>query len=254
MLWRVMRAERLKLKRTFALKMAVLAPVVVTLLLLFITSQAPFSMLRRGNSGNEWTALARVTFFFWGLLMLPLYITIQATLVAGVDHAENQWKALLARPVPRWTYYVAKLVLVMALVLFGTLVLVAGIVGTGVILPHLQTEVKFASPVPAAIFREAAQITGLMFLALTIQHWVSMRYRSFAVAGGFGVVAMVTGYAMVPASQPIGGPTQYFPWALPMMVLATWHPNVDAALWASAAGGCLVTVLGCLEFSRRDLQ
>ena len=40
---------------------------------------------------------------------------VAAALISGLDHAENQWKNLFARPVPRWTFYFAKLMIVMAM-------------------------------------------------------------------------------------------------------------------------------------------
>ena len=91
MLWRVFRTELLKVKRTVALRLAVLTPLIVVLLMLFIASQMPLTMLRRRGIENDWVALARMNFVFWGLLMLPLYITVESSLIAGIDHAESQW-------------------------------------------------------------------------------------------------------------------------------------------------------------------
>ena len=34
---------------------------------------------------------------------------IETALIAGLDHSENQWKNILALPVPRWTIYIGKL-------------------------------------------------------------------------------------------------------------------------------------------------
>ena len=58
-------------------------------------------------------------------------------LVAGLDHSENHWKSLLARPVPRWTLYVAKLIVVTALLAASAFVLLCGILIDGAILPRL---------------------------------------------------------------------------------------------------------------------
>ena len=138
-LLRVLHAETLKMRRTIALKMVVLAPGAVVLLILFLASQAPFSMLHRRGIGNEWMALTRLTLFFWALLMMPLYITLEAALVAGLDHSENQWKGLFARPVPRWTLYIAKLIVVVAMTAAATLVLLCGILMDGTILPRLES-------------------------------------------------------------------------------------------------------------------
>jgi ABC-2 type transport system permease protein len=235
--------------------MAVLAPLVVVILMLFIASQMPLSMLRRRGIENDWIALARMNFVFWGLLMLPLYITLEAALVAGVDHAEGQWKALLARPVPRYAFYLAKLAVIVGLAMLSTLILVIGVIVSGLVLPHLQNEATFNTPVPViAIASQGFQMTALGFLALAIQHWVSLRWRAFAVSTGVGIVAMVLGYGMVAASQPSGGWTQWFPWSLPMLVLAAWPVHVATVLVVGTLIAFLVTIAGCVEFSNREVN
>jgi len=253
-LFRVLHAEMLKLKRTIALKMVVLAPAVVVLLVLFMASQAPFSTVQR-IAGNEWTVLARQTLRFWALLMMPLYITLETALVAGLDHSENQWKGLMARPVPRWTLYVTKLLLIMAMTAASTLVVVAGILLDGAILPRIQPELTFRPPVPwVTILRDGVLVAGLAFLELTIQHWVSLRWRSFSVAVGAGIVAMVVGFIAVAAGQMAGGWPLYVPWALPLLIFSNQPHNTQAALWIGCAAGVVVAVAGCVEFCRREVS
>src|SRR5229473_1867214 len=70
-LLRFLHAEALKMKRTIALKMVVLAPAAIVLPILFVTSQAPFSMLNFNGIRNRWTVLALLTLRFWALLMMP---------------------------------------------------------------------------------------------------------------------------------------------------------------------------------------
>jgi hypothetical protein len=96
-LLRALHAELLKIKRTIALKMVVITPAIFVALILLIGWQAPFSFLRREGFDNAWLVLANRHLTVWALLMLPLYITLQTALIAGLDHSENQWKSLLAR-------------------------------------------------------------------------------------------------------------------------------------------------------------
>ncbi|MGC4053050.1 MAG: ABC transporter permease [Paludibaculum sp.] len=251
---RALWAETLKMKRTIALKMVVLAPLAVVLLTIFMASQAPFSTLRRTPASDDWKALARLNFQFWGLLMMPLFITLQTALIAGLDHADNQWKALLARPVPRWTFYLAKLLVVTAMTAASTAILAAGVVAAGAVLHLLTSEVRFGGAVPfASIFLQAAQMTGLALLYLSIQTWVALRWRSFSVATGFGIVATVTSFAMLLAAGQFGAWPQYYPWALPMLVLARQPENLAAALSISAALGLLAAAAGCADFCRREV-
>jgi hypothetical protein len=254
MLLRALHSELLKMKRTIALKMVVLSPAVVVLLVLFAAWQAPFSTLNRNGLGNKWMVLAALTLRVWVALMMPLYITLETALIAGLDHSDNQWKSLLARPVPRWTLYVAKLIAVVAMTVVSTLVLLCGILTDGAILTRVQPEVVFTFPVPwVAILRDGAQVMGLAFLALTIQHWVSMRWRSFSIAIGTGIVALVTGAFATAAAQQTGGWPQYFPWALPMLVLSRHPQNIEAALWIGGALGVVVAMAGCRDFCRREV-
>jgi hypothetical protein len=224
-LLRVLHVEVLKLKRTIALKMVLIAPAVVSLLILFVASQTPFSTVRRGD---PWMALLRSNLIVWAALMLPLFITLEAALVAGVDHAENQWKNLFARPVPRWTWYVAKLLVLVAMTLASTAMLIAGVVAAGVVLPWIQPELRFAFPIPwVPLLSRTMRVTGLVFLALTIQHWVSLRWKSFPVATGVGIVATVAGYLMVVGSRQGSGWIEYFPWALPMIAMGPTPRNIQ---------------------------
>jgi hypothetical protein len=252
---RTLSAEALKMKRTIALKMVVIAPIAVVLFTLFITSQAPFTSLNRATAPDPWKVLARINLQFWGLLMLPLYVTLQTALIAGIDHAENQWKALFARPVPRWTAYIAKLLVVMAMIAVSAVILVLGIWGEGRLLDWFDGELGFAKTAPLALIGgQAAQMTGLAFLFLTIQHWVSLRWRSFSIAVGFGAVATVANIATLLAAGPYGGWPQYFPWSLPTLVIARAPQNIDLALWLGGLAGLGTMILGCADFCRREIQ
>jgi hypothetical protein len=188
------------------------------------------------------------------MLMMPLYITLQTALIAGLDHSENQWKAILARPIPRWTVYVAKLLIVGVLTAAASVVLLGGILLAGTVLRALTSGVRFGFRVPfASILLQTAQMTGLAFLSLTIQHWVSLRWRAFSVATGFGIVATVTTFAMLLAAGQYGSWPEYYPWALPMLVLARQPHNTAAVLWISAIFGTIASLAGCVDFCRREV-
>jgi ABC-type multidrug transport system ATPase subunit len=252
---RVLHAELLKMKRTVALRMVLISPAAVVLLVFLAAYQAPFSTLNFNGIRNKWTVLASLTLRAWAILMMPLYITLETALVAGLDHSENQWKSLLARSVPRWTLYVAKLLVVMAMTVLSTLILLCGILIGGIVLAHAQSEVVFGFPIPwVAIFLDGAKVMGLAFLALTIQHWVSLRWRSFSVSIGTGILALVIGFFAVASGQLADGWIQYFPWALPMLVLARRPHNIEAALLISSAFGLAVAAAGCLDFCRREVK
>lgn len=253
---RALHAEVLKLKRTIAWKMVALAPLAVVALTVFMTASAPFTFLRQGTASHYWNAMAKLNLQFWGFLMMPLFITLQTAVIGGIDHTDNQWKAVFARPVPRRTVYVAKLLIAAAMTIAASAVLFGGILVAGPLLNHLiPPDVRFASPVPVAdIFRQVAQMTGLAFLALSIQHWVSLRWRAFSVGVGFGIVATITTVAMVlSAGQSVSWP-EYYPWALPLMVISVRPHNISAVIGIGAVLSVIVSFVGCVNFCRREVM
>jgi len=90
---RALGAETLKLKRTLALRLAFIAPLVVPgfILLAFLGQDGAYV---ESPPENAWVGFAQMVNIFWSLLILPLFITLQAALLAGVEHQNEQWKHL----------------------------------------------------------------------------------------------------------------------------------------------------------------
>jgi hypothetical protein len=64
---------------------------------------------------------------------------------------------------------------------------------------------------------------------------------------------MVTSFAMLLAAGQYGAWPQYFPWALPMLVVARQHAPVESVLVISAMLGIVASMLGCADFCRREV-
>lgn len=76
--------------------------------------------------------------------------------------------------------------------------------------------------------------------------------RSFSIATGFGIVTLIAGVFAYAAGQETGGWPQYFPWALPMLVLSKWPHDTEAALWLGGAAALALALAGCADFCRRE--
>jgi hypothetical protein len=253
--FRVLHAETLKMRRTIAWKMAVLAPGLLVLLAFFATWQAPFSTINRFGPNQEWEALTRFCMRLWAILMFPLYIMLQSALLAGLDHAGGQWRSILARPLPRWTFYATKLTLVIGLAVAGSALLVLGIALDGVVLPHLQRAVVFSPPIPwSMILRNSAQVFGLAFAGLAIQNWISLRWQSFSVAMAAGIVLLVLGVFAGAVGQSTDSSLRFFPSALPMLIMTRNAANVAVGLRISAVCGVLVAIAAGIDFCRREVN
>ncbi len=246
---RTLAAELLKLRRTLAFWMILIAPGVVILLNFFMFHERSAYYIKQNRP--LWDALQKNSFVFWGILMLPLYLTLQTALLSALEHSEDRWRNLLAMPVPRWALYWAKLAIPCAMLLCSSAIMSFGTLLNGVVLRILKPELQFPAPLPwAAAWHDTwvASVTAL--LLLSVQHWVSLRFSSFAASASFGICATITGAILI-NSQKYG---PWWPWCLPAQLMSAKPEAVAHALWYSAIGALVVAVLGTIEFWRREIR
>lgn len=247
MLIRVLITEFLKLKRTLAMWMVLLAPFVLLLLHTLIGhfGAAQFAT-RHVDYGRQFTQNVTI---MWTILLLPLFVTLETSLLAGLEHADKNWKNLLALPAPRWTVYLSKLVVTIMLVWTAHLVLVGGAIGAARMLVWLHPEI-FPTGFPLRpLVVPMAKISIAVMLGLTIQHWVSLRWQSFTAAFSFGMTAMISGFIAV--NSNVWGPR--VPWSMPMYLVRATRHDAGVMLATSFALAVVVAIAGCWEFTRRDV-
>ena len=248
-LFRALRAEMLKMKRTLALLMVLVAPGTVVTVEFFQFLQDGETM--ESFRAEPWAVLTQPVLVLWAILMLPLFITLETALLAGMEHGAHQWKHLFALPVPRWTIYTAKLLIGAGLLALSTLALVGGLLAAGLALQVLLPRVPFPATIPWwEILRPAVLIFLTAGLMLAIHTWVSLRWANFTLAVSVGIVATVGGVL-------IGNSLiwwKYYPWALAVNVIN--EPSVQdlpLALTLGIGGGIVAGVLGCWDVVRRDV-
>ena len=249
---RVLHAEMLKLKGTLALWMCLVAPaVVVALYVLQISVRDLPASWVTPDPAQAWQMFGQSVFGLWAFLMLPLFITLESALLAGLEHGERQWKHLLALPLPRGAHYLAKLIALATLVALGFLVLVALIPVGGLLLSWLQPAFGLAgAPSWSYLLRVAGQAYVASLLVVALQCWIAVRWSSFTVAVSVGMSATVIGF-MVSQSERFG---HWYPWSMPVQVLAGQGQWIDFVLVAGSCGGLLVALLGLLDFRRLEFE
>ncbi len=241
---RVLYAEILKLKRTLAFRMIFVAPLLVATLQFFVL----WNQRRFGANFNMWDSLPKGTLGAWAVFMLPLLITLETALINGVEHSEKHWKHTFALPIPRYAVYFAKLLIAQALAAASTLILAALTVVVGLALTRLRPDLPHQGVIPYVwIIKYATFVWLAAWLIIAIHAWVSIRWPGFALALGAGIGG--TFFAIFAASAKMG---KYYPWLLPVNVFM--EERFTAALLLGACGGVAATVIGCLEFIRRDVS
>jgi len=243
-------AETLKTKRTLALRLAFVAPLLVVFLEFLIFWQHG---AKAGRSGRGiWVSFMQNSLVLWQLLMVPLFVTLQTALLAGLEHSNKNWKHLFALPVSRQAIYSAKQLVALALIGISTHVLWVAVIAAGLVLRLLMPGIGFEAPVPAWRILQFALLSYVCsWLIIAIHTWVAMRSSSFVMAMGVGVAVTIVAVIALQSEYNV-----YYPWTLPAVVtrgaIVGGQLNY-LALGCGALGGIALPILAGLEFSRRDV-
>jgi ABC-2 type transport system permease protein len=231
--------EILKLRRSLALLLCVSAPIFVMVIcvLIGLHSDKPMPLDRYSMTGAA----------FWAFAMLPMTVTALSVLIAQMEHGPRTWDHFLPLPGARPWLFVAKAVVMLALVaamslwLFG--LLIAGARFAGAV--HPVSGMLDIAELRATL----AKMAAASVLMCVIQLWTALRFRSFVPPLVLGIVG--TFIAVAAASAREGA---YFPWLMPLHILSTDAAMQRMALMIGAAGGIAGLFAMVLDLSRREAR
>jgi hypothetical protein len=248
---RTLSAEVLKLRGTLAAWMCVIAPGLVVSLYVLQLSFMDYGHRPVAAPEQAWSLFAQSAMVMWALLMLPLFVTLQAALLAGLEHGPDRWKHLLALPLPRSAHYLAKTLVLAAMVALSTLSMIVLVPIGGAVLAMVQPKAGIVGPPPWELLASRSlACTAAAMLIVALHTWASIRWRSFTVAVSIGMTATVAGF-LIGQSARFG---KFYPWTLPLQVHAADGRFTTWAVLAGLIGGLVVTTLGAIAFARREVQ
>jgi lantibiotic transport system permease protein len=251
-LLRALAAELLKTRRTKALLIALVTPYLVALLP-FLVALSQGGALARRSAFSPWIWLADSAFSTWTLILFPLFLSLEAALLAAMEHRSGGFKHLFVLPVRRGAVYGAKQIAVALLTAGSLLLLVLGLVLAGLALRSLRPGLGFEDPVPfGSLLLGAGRIFAASGLVLAIHTWMSLRFRSFAPVLALGILATVVTVALNSGDAEVW---PWFPWSLPFRAARGFgQAAVDPALLVvGALGGLAAAFLAGREMTRRDV-
>jgi len=248
---RVATAEGLKMKRTLALWLAPLAPLVIIALQMAVVLDGRVYYEREPL--ETWASYTRQTMFLWAVFMLPFFVTLETALLANLEHANQQWKHLYALPIRRGAIYAAKQLSGMMIIGLSMAALSAYTGLSGLALRLIAPGLGFEEPVPwADILRYAGLAYLSSWLIIAIHTWIALRWPSFVVASAAGIAFVIVSVVVIQSQY-----SPWYPWTLPAILVGglsegfePWTPLGLASL--GGVGGLAVAVLGGWEVSRRD--
>lgn len=246
---RTLRAEMRKLRGTLIAWMALVAPALVAVV---VVLQFQFNPPANPLAPDEaWHRLAQGVLGLWAFLMLPLYVTLQSSLLGALEHGPQRWRTLLALPLPRSAHYLAKLATLLALVLASHLLLAGLAAAGGLLLAVTQPRIGLAGPPPwDLLLAQAARLSVAGLGMVAIHGWVALRFRNFALACGLGMGATVAGFLIAQSSR--FGP--WYPWSLPMATMARDGSLAPQVMAWSAVLALAITLLGLAWFRRAEID
>ena len=233
--------EARKLNRSLAALLAVAAPALIAIFAFFMTL--------RGKAPMPWDMWMMNAAGIWAFFMLPMSVTALIALVAHMEHGPKSWDHLRALPLPRWRLYAAKAVCVLAVVAVMSATVLAMSWGAVSLAAAIKPQVT-----PTGVFTLAAYagLFGKIYLAavlmIAIQLWVALRFASFVPALAVGIGGTFFSVVATSAKQGV-----FFPWQMPVNMLATEAWRVQTALGLGLGLGVVAMVAALAHLSRCEV-
>ncbi len=242
MIVKLIQIELLKTRRSLALLMMFICPLLVVLLMVMLAVNSGASAVET----RGWTALWTTTNALWCHFMLPLYIALVTTLLNGTEHHNGTWRLMLTLPISTWQLYIAKAAVAWFFIAGANLVLFIGlIVGIAILMLFgYPTEAAFNYPVVEQI----AKVLVTCLPILIIQQAISWRFSHIVAPLAVGVIGTM-GIVTIGSSKY----WLYYPWTY--MLMSNMGGDIANQWLALKLGSLLAVVLLGLSawgLGRRD--
>ncbi len=237
----VLSVELRKLNRSLALVLALAAPSLIGVFIFF-------NMLR-GKTAQPWDMLLTGSTGIWAFFMLPMSVTALTALVAHMEHGPRSWDHLRALPLPRWQIYAAKAVCVLGLVAVMSLLnllLTIGAVSVAAAIKPALAPTGTLDVGGSLVLWGKVWLAGLLMVAL--QFWTALRFASFVPALVLGIGGTFFSVVATAAKQGV-----FFPWQMPVNMLAADSWRVTTALSLGGGLGLVVLILAVAHLGRREV-
>ncbi|WP_047154759.1 ABC transporter permease [Aneurinibacillus tyrosinisolvens] len=236
--------EFLKLRRSKIVWIAVLAP-------LFLVSQGVANFVRYSGFWKaervKWEIIYEQCVSFYGILLMPLLVTVLMALLARIEYGQNGWKQLLSLPVRRGQVYWTKFIVGLSLIILSTLILIAVMAIGGVLfIPGESMPLHLIAGGPLLSLVAILPIVALQFV-------LSMHFSHVGVPLTVGAGLAVPG-ALIANSKTYW---IYYPWTYPgMALLGPVQERFDKGPLMYSISLLLfiiVMAVGAYGFKRRDI-
>lgn len=182
-------------------------------------------------------------------VFLPMFIILTSTLLPQIEYRNHTWKQVLASPQSYGRLYFSKFIIFQFVIIIFIIASIASIALSGVISSFLNPKFHFyAHPLNWEKMLLAFAKAYVAILGLSaIQFWMGIRFKSFLIPMGAGVMLFILGminmlgYPVIDAAKfPINYSGYIF--------LEQYAAKVPAVLWSSVAYLIGVLAIGFFDF------
>ncbi len=245
-------AERLKVKNTFIFWLAAAAPLFILLLDFAIFYFKGNELISPGQ--DPWPVYLRNILMPWNIMFLPMYITLLNALFYSVEHQNNTWKQVLAMPVSKTSVFWSKYLFILAVFLGSIVFMFAAMHASVYLLSVINPALGFYNfnwAVPALVIYLKFTLAALGIFS--IQHFISLKWKSFAVAIGTGIAGTLFCMVLLRWEN-----VHYFPFAYPTFsTMGAELANLKfftEEIWQSLLVFAAFSCLSWFDFTRKDFK
>jgi hypothetical protein len=229
MMFRLLRIEFLKTRRSLALLMMLVCPLFVVLLTVGMqlknVQKMPWQMYWLNNTA------------IWCYFMLPLFIALITALLNGNEHKNATWRLMLTLPISTRQLYLAKLILASFFVAGANLILLVLIAISIALFGFAGHSITGAFDYAA--LTSFAKLVTCSLPILVLQHWFSWRVQNIVAPLALGVISTM-GIIQIGHSKD----WIYYPWSYLTMAMqgSSTSMRQQALMLASVVGLSLMAV------------
>lgn len=242
------RAERLKMKKTAALRLTVIGAFFMPLMVAIAYISSPENFYAKPVL-NPWDYLFGLCYGLVSPVFIPLFIVLLTAFVLNVEHKSNTWKHIFVQPLSRGSIFLAKLGIIIQKIILCYVLFVGFLLLLGTIMGLWKSEFGFLSAAPSWMkilkFTTASFISTLALVA--IHFWLMFRVKNVILPIVIGLVGVVAAGILANRWDYI----EFFPYAYPLLSLKGMVGNYFKDFHLISAGYfLLITFLAYVDFRK----
>lgn len=172
-------------------------------------------------------------------LAIVLGIAILTSFMASVENETNAWKQLIALPVSKMKVYLSKFTVLAFLLLLSSILLMIFTLCYGIYL-QLGEQIPYGELLKYSFYPYFAA-----YPLLALQLWIALVSQNQGIPITTGILGVILAYSAFTLPD-------WMIWKWPSLMNNWNDPLIN--VWLGIGVGCLLYIMGMIDFTRRDVK